>query len=218
MPILTIPMEPNAKLHAGEGKNLDDTTMYRQMVGSLIYLTLTRPDITYAVGIASRHMQNPKKPQLEAVKNILRYVKSTLDYDILYQKDKVCQITGYCDADYAGDYDTRRSTTGYVFSLGSGAVSWCSKRQPTVSLLTTEAEYRATAMAAQESTWLTRLLQDLRQPVKQVLHYCDNRSAICLVENPVFHARTKHIKVHYHFIREKFLQGEINMKLTPTEE
>jgi hypothetical protein len=149
---LTTPMEPNAKLRAGEGKNLDDTTMYRQMVGSLIYLTLTRPDITYVVGVASHHMQNPKKPHLEVVKKILRYVKSTLDYDILYQKDGVCQITGYCDADYARDCDTRRSTTGYVFSLGSGAVSWCSKRQPTVSLSTTEAEYRAAVMAAREST------------------------------------------------------------------
>jgi hypothetical protein len=145
-------------------------------------------------------------------------VKSTLDYGILYQKDGVCQITGYCDVDYVGDCDTRRSTTCYVFSLRSGAVSWCSKRQPTVSLSTTEAEYIAAAMAVQESTWLTRLLQDLHQPVKQVLLHCDNRSAICLAENPVFHARTKHIEVHYHFIREKVLQGEINMKLTPTEE
>jgi hypothetical protein len=108
--------------------------------------------------------------------------------------------------------------TCYVFSLGSGAVSWCNKRQPTVSLSTTKAEYRAPAMAAQESMWLTRLLQDLRQPVKQVLLHCDNKSAICLTENPVFHARIKHIEVHYHFIREKVLQGEINMKLTPTEE
>lgn len=97
-------------------------------------------------------MQNPKKPHLEAVRRILRYVKSTLGYGVMYKKGRECKLVGYCDADYAGDYDTRRSTTGYVFMLGSGAISWCSKRQPTVSLSTTEAEYRAAAMAAQEST------------------------------------------------------------------
>ncbi|XP_039142881.1 uncharacterized mitochondrial protein AtMg00810-like [Dioscorea cayenensis subsp. rotundata] len=215
---LSTPMEPNIKLRAGEGKNLEDPRMYRQLVGSLIYLTLTRPDLAYAVGVASRYMQNPKKPHLEAVRRILRYLKGTTDYGILYRKGEGCQVTGYCDADYAGDCDTRRSTTGYIFSLGSGAVSWCSKRQPTVSLSTTEAEYRAAAMAAQESTWLMQLLRDLHQPIEQVILHCDNRSAVCLAENPMFHARTKHIEVHYHFLREKVLQGEIHMKLTPTEE
>ncbi|XP_039128972.1 uncharacterized mitochondrial protein AtMg00810-like [Dioscorea cayenensis subsp. rotundata] len=182
---LSTPMEPNIKLRAGEGKDLEDPRMYRQLVGSLIYLTLTRPDLAYAVGVASR---------------------------------EGCQVTGYCDADYAGDCDTRRSTTGYIFSLGSGAVSWCSKRQPTVSLSTTEAEYRAAAMAAQESTWLMQLLKDLHQPIEQVMLHCDNMSAVCVAENPMYHARTKHIEVHYHFLREKVLQGEIHMKLTPTEE
>lgn len=121
--------------------------MYRQLVGSLIYLTLTRPDIAYAVGVVSRFMQNPKKPHF---RRILRYMKGTLDYGLLYKKGEQCKIVGYCDADYAGDHDTRRSTTGNVFRLGLGAVYWCSKRQPTVSLSTTEAEYRAAAMAAQE--------------------------------------------------------------------
>ena len=97
--------------------------MYRQLVGSLIYLTLTRPDISYAVGMASRYMQNPRKPHLEAVQRILRYVKGTIDYGLLYKKAKACKLLGYCDADYAGDHDTRRSTTGYMFSLGSAAIS-----------------------------------------------------------------------------------------------
>ena len=97
--------------------------MYRQLVGSLIYLTLTRPDISYAVGMASRYMQNPRKPHLEAVQRILRYVKGTIDYGLLYKKGEACKLLGYCDADYAGDHDTRRSTTGYMFSLGSAAIS-----------------------------------------------------------------------------------------------
>ncbi|KAE8675325.1 Detected protein of unknown function [Hibiscus syriacus] len=156
-------MEPNAKMCAHEGKDLEDATMYRQLVGSLIYLTLTRPDISYAVGMMNRYMQNPKKPHLEAVRQILRYVKSTIDYGLLYKKCEDCKLLGYCHVDYAGDHDIRRSTTGYEFKLGSGTISWCSKRQPTVSLSTTEAEYRTTAMAAQESTWLIQLMNDLHQ-------------------------------------------------------
>ncbi|KAM2723556.1 hypothetical protein EV1_026500 [Malus domestica] len=217
-PTLT-PMEPNAKMCAHEGKDLEDATMYRQLVGSLIYLTLTRPDISYAVGVMSQYMQNPKKPHLEAVRRILRYVKSTIDYGLLYKKGEDCKLVGYCDANYAGDHDTRRSTTGYVFKLGSGTISWCSKRQPTVSLSTTEAEYRAAAMAAQENAWLVQLMSDLHQPVDySVPLYCDNQSAIRLAENLVFHARTKHVEVHYHFIREKVLQEEIEMRQVKTND
>jgi hypothetical protein len=212
------PMEPNAKMCAHEGKDLEDATMYRQLVGSLIYLTLTRPDISYAVSVMSRYMQNPKKPHLEAVRRILRYVKSTIDYGLLYKKGEDCKLVGYCDADYAGDHDTRRSTTGYVFKLGSGTISWCSKRQPTVSLSTTEAEYRAAAMATQESTWLMQLMRDLHQPIDYAVSlHCDNQSAIRLAENPEFHARTKHVEVHYHFVREKVLEGKIKMYQTKTE-
>ena len=185
-------------------------TMYRQLVGSLIYLTLTRPDITYAVSVISRFMQKPKKPHLEAIKRILRYVKGSIDYGILYHNDRNFEVAGYCDADYAGDLDTRRSTTGYVFKLGSGAASWCSKRQPTVSLSSTKVEYRASAMATHECAWLTQPLKDLHQLVDYgVKLSCDNQSAIRLAENPVFHARTKHLEVHYHFVRVKVLRGEI---------
>ena len=126
--------------------------MYRQLVGSLIYLTLTRPDISYPVRMVSRYMSNPKKPHLDAVKRILRYVKGTINFGILYKKTKDCQVMGYCDADYAGDCGTQRSTIRYFFSLGSGPISWCSKRQPTMALSSTEAEYRSAAMATQEST------------------------------------------------------------------
>ncbi|KAE8704559.1 tir-nbs resistance protein [Hibiscus syriacus] len=130
-----------------------------------------------------------------------------------------CKLVGYCDADYAGDHDTRRSTTGYMFTLGSGTISWCSKRQPTVSLSTTEVEYRAAAMAAQESTWMIQLMNYLHQPVDYVvLLYCDNQSTIQLAENPVFHARTKHVEVHYHFVREKVLQEEIEMRQVKRDE
>ena len=128
--------------------------MYRQLVGSLIYLTLTWLEISYAVGVASQYMQNPRKPHLEAVHCILRYVKGMNDYGLLYKKGETCKVAGYCDADYAGDHDTCRLTTGYMFSLGIAVVSWSSKRQPTVSLSTIETEYRVAAVAAQESSCL----------------------------------------------------------------
>ncbi|XP_062100834.1 secreted RxLR effector protein 161-like [Humulus lupulus] len=121
-------MKANAKLCAHEGKDLQDGAIYRQLVGSLIYLTWTRPDISYAVDVASRYMQHPKKPHLEAVRRMLRYVKDTINYGLLYKKGDEVKIVGYYDANYAGDHDTRRSTTGYVFKLGSRALSWCSKR------------------------------------------------------------------------------------------
>ncbi|KAK2977435.1 hypothetical protein RJ640_028596 [Escallonia rubra] len=177
-PIL-IPIEPNAKICAHVGKDLEDATMYRQ----------------------------------------LRYVRCTIDYGIFYKKGGDYKLVGYCDANYAGDHDTRRSTTGYVFKLGTGTISWCSKRQPTVSLSTTEAEYRAAAMAAQGSTWLIQFMKDLHQPIGYAIPlYCDNLSAIRLAENPVFHARTKHVEVHYHFIKEKVLQEEIGLQQIKTED
>ncbi|XP_058103571.1 secreted RxLR effector protein 161-like [Magnolia sinica] len=150
-PIATL-MEANVRLCSKEGKDLKDATMYRQIVSSLIYLTLSQSDITYVVGVVSRFMQTPKKPHLEAVRRILRHVKGTINLGLLYKKGGACKIVGYYDADSSGDHDTRRSTTGYVFNLGSGTISWCSKRQLIVSLSTTAAEHRAMATAAQENT------------------------------------------------------------------
>jgi len=108
---ISTPMDPNVRLQEDEGNDLEDMTMYRQLVGSLIYLTLTRPDISYPVGVVSRYMSKPKKPHLDAVKRILRYVKGTINFGIMYKKTIDCQVMGYCDADYAGDSCTRQSTT-----------------------------------------------------------------------------------------------------------
>lgn len=216
---VSTPIEPNVKLCSIEGHELKDSTMYRKLVGSLIYLTITRPDIMFAVGVVSQYMEKPRKPHLDAVRRILRYVRGTFDLGILYKKCKEDEVVGHCDADYAGDPDTRMSTTGYTFNLGAGAVSWCSKRQPSVSLSTTEAEYKAAAMAAQECTWLMQLLKDLYQSTDEpVLLHCDNQSTIRLAENPIFHARTKHVEVQYHFVREKVLEGDIEMKYIQTND
>ncbi|CAL1355031.1 unnamed protein product [Linum trigynum] len=214
---MTTPMEANVQLNSQEGKDLEDVAMYRRLVGSLIYLTSTCPDISYVVGVVSRFMQNPKKVHLEIIKRVLRYVKGTIEHGIFYKKGADCKLEGYCNADYAGDLDIFRSTTGLCSHSVQEQCHGAIKRQSTVSLSSTEAEYRAAAMASQECTWLVQLLKDLHQEVDYpVPLYCNNLSAIKLAENPVFHARTNHVEVHYHFLREKVLKEEIEMKAVKT--
>jgi hypothetical protein len=209
---ISIPLEQNVKLTADEGDLVEDTTMYRHIVGSLIYMTITRPDLSYAIGVVSQFMQTPQKPHLDAVRRRLRYIKHTLQCGIFYETKSQLQVYGYTDADWAGNGSYRRSTSGFMFSFGSGAVSWNSKKQPTVALSSTKVEYRSVAIVAYEVVWLQKLLSDLGQSVDaHVVIYCDNISSILLANNPVYHDRTKHIEVHYHFIREKVLAKEIDL-------
>ena len=150
-----------AEISEDIGDEIEDPTMFRRIVGSLIYMTITRPDLSYAVGLVSQFMQMPRKTHLDAVRRILRYVKSTLHYGLFYEARKEIQIFGYTDADWAGSMYDRRSTNGFMFSLGSVAVTWSSKEQPIVALSSTEAEYRGATMAACEVVWLQKLLCDL---------------------------------------------------------
>ena len=216
---ISMPLDHNLKLRADEGQVLDDVTMYRKIVGSLIDLTISRPDLSYTVGLESQFMQLPRKPHLDAVRRTLRYVSATLDYALFYEANTEVQLYGYTDADWAGSASDRRSTSGFMFSLGSATVTWSSKKQPTVALSTTEAEYRGAAVAACEVAWLEMLLIDLGIQVQvPVVIYCDNLSSIQLARNPLFHARTKHIEVHYHFIRERVLDGDIDLTSVRTDE
>ena len=146
------------------------------------------------------------------------YVRATLDYALFYAGDAEIDLFGYTDADWAGSVTDRRSTSGFMFSFGSAAVTW-SKKQPTVALSSTEAEYRGAAVAACEVAWLYKLLGDFGLQVnRKVVIYCDNLSSIQLARNPMFHARTKHIEVHYHFIRERVLSSDIDLMYVNTEE
>ncbi|XP_048229097.1 secreted RxLR effector protein 161-like [Ricinus communis] len=147
---MTTPMEPCLKLTKDEGKLLEDATLFRQLVGSLFYLTITRPDISYSVRVISQFMDKPRESHLIAAKRILRYVKSTLNFGLLYMQHASFLLTGFVDADWAGDVNDRRSTTRYCFNTGSAAVSWYSKKQTTVALSSCEAEYVAATMATQE--------------------------------------------------------------------
>ncbi|CAL1353780.1 unnamed protein product [Linum trigynum] len=175
---------------------------YASAVGSLMYaMVCTRPDLAHAVSVVSRFMIQPGKEHWQAVKRMFRYLKGTPDVGISFGSDTECLVSGYSDSDYAGDVDTRRSMTGYVFTLGSSVVSWKATLQSAVTLSTTEAEYMALTEAAKEGIWLKGLVGDLGLHHDQALVYCDSLSAICLAKDQVHHERTKHIDVRYHFLR-----------------
>jgi hypothetical protein len=170
-----------------DGAEKVDAQSYRSLVGSLLYLTTTRPDIMHAVGLISRFMQSPSKIHFGAAKRILRYVCGTRNYGIWYTSSNNFGLVGYTDSDWAGSFDDRKSTSGYVFSLGSGAVLWCSKKQPTISLSSTEAEYIAAATTTCEAIWLKKVLLDLKQEQKYATTiYCDNLSTIAITKNQCF--------------------------------
>ncbi|KAH9669465.1 retrovirus-related pol polyprotein from transposon RE1 [Citrus sinensis] len=193
-----------------------NATEYRRLVGGLQYLTLTRPDIVHAVNKVCQHFQTPTEANLRAVKRILRYLKGSLDYGIRFLQQSSLNITAFCDADWGGCPDTRRSTTGYCVYMGANCISWSSKRQPTVSRSSAEAEYRALASTAAELTWITYLYREIGIPLAQPPQILsDNLSALYMTINPVFHARSKHIELDYHFIREKVADGALVTRFVP---
>ncbi|CAL1360023.1 unnamed protein product [Linum trigynum] len=164
---------------------------YASAVGSLMYaMVCTRPDLAHAVSVVSRFMIQPGKKHWQAVKRIFRYLKGTSDVGISFGSDTECLVSGYSDSDYAGDVDTRRSMTGYVFTLGSSVVSWKATLQSAVTLSTTESEYMAFTEAAKEEIWLKGLVGDLGLHHDQAVVYCDSLSAICLAKDQVHHERT----------------------------
>jgi len=175
---------------------------YQELLGALLYLaTCTRPDISFAFGRLSRYASAQTTEHLGAAKSLLRYLRGTADLGLSYGVEGA--LTDYSDADFAADVDSRRSTTGYVFTFNGGAISWLSKIQPTVAASTTEAQYISAAMAAKEAMWLRRLMGDLTGVTKAVNMKCDNQGAIALMHNAACSARTKHIDINFHFIREK---------------
>lgn len=209
-------MEPKTEAEAKEMENKP----YREIVGSLMYLTQhTRPDITYAVNLVSRFSQNPGKVHLGAIKRILRYLKGTINVKLHFVKNDE-EICGYSDADWAEDRDDRKSTLGYIFMFQGGAVSWASKKQPTVANSTTEAEYTATAFTTKEALWIRKLLTEIdpQLTAKPITIHSENRSSINLCQNEGFSQRTKHMDVRHHLIKENVEKGVIKMKFLPTEE
>eukprot|EP00253_Pinus_taeda_P019467 PITA_19467 len=180
---------------------------YASAVGSLMYAVVcTRLDITHAVGVLSKFMSKPGKEHWTIVKQAFRYLRGTSDYGFCYQGrpglDRVLDIHGFVDANWVGDLDQRRSTSGYVFNLFGGVVSWMSKKQSVVALSTTEAEYMVATHASKEEFWLQRLCSSMRLVQGAIRINCDSQSAIFLAKNCAYHSKTKHIDVQYHFVRD----------------
>ena len=181
--------------------------------------TCTRPDIAHAVGEVAKFCEKYGKSHWAAAKRILKYLKTTQDLHIKSSGNSKGELIGFADANWAGDVDTRRSTTGYVFFLNSGVISWNSKRQPTVATSSTEAEYMSLYSATQEAIWLRLLLKDLEYTDNAATTiFQDNQGCISLAKNPVYHARTKHIDIKFHFLREKVMDEVIVLEYKPTEE
>jgi len=212
----TTPMSTALKM-TKKGEELD-TNVYHfsELVGSLLYLSVcTRPDIAQATGAMARYMSRPTTQHWTAAKGVLKYLAGTEDTGITYGPEKM-DIMGYSDADYAGDLDTRRSTTGYVFMLNGGVISWSSRLQPTVAASTAEAEYMAASQAVKEALWLRKLTSDLGGDLKTMQLYTDNQAALTLLKNPIASARSKHIDIIYHFARERVARKEVKFDYCPT--
>ena len=219
---VSIPADPHQKDDKVDSEdNLVETTApYREAIGNLMCLAMgTRPDITFAVNRASRHMENPTKLHWNAVKRIFKYIKGTSGYGLTFSKDNPKDVKAFSDADYANDVETRKSTTGYVILWGSSVISWCSQRQSVVTLSTTDAEYIAACQTAREIMWVKKLLNELCNKEKQnITLFMDNQSAIQLIKNPVYHKRTKHIDVKYHYVRDMHLDGNYDLDYVITKE
>ena len=211
------PVDTGSKLSAASGPPLKDPTSYRSLARALEYLTFTRPDISYAVQQVCLFMHDPREPHMHALRRILRYVKGTLSLGLHLHPSSTTGLVSYTNADWGGCPDTRRSTSGYCVFLGDNLISWSSKRQPTLSRSSAEAEYRGVANVVSETCWLRNLLLELHCPVtKATLVYCDNVSAVYLSGNPVQHQRTKHVEIDIHFVREKVARGHVRVLHVPS--
>ncbi|XP_019089054.1 PREDICTED: uncharacterized protein LOC109127914 [Camelina sativa] len=197
----------------------EDVGRYRRLVGKLIYLTITRPDICYAVNQVSQHMKAPTNFDWQTLERILCYLKGSPGQGIWMGKNNNTELVGYYDADYASDTIDRRSTTGYCTFVGGNLVTWKSKKQKVVSQSSAESEYRAMKKLTNELTWLKGLLKDLGVESDQpITMHCDNKAAIHIATNSVFHERTKHIEVDCHKVREKIEEGVVLPCYTPSKD
>lgn len=204
----SIPMDPTLHLTKDMGTLLPSPTAYRELIGRLLYLTITRPDITFVVHQLSQFLSAPTDTHLQAAHKILRYLKNNPGQGLMYSANSELCLNVFADADWATCKETRRSITGFCVYLGSSLISWKSKKQAVVSRSSTEAEYRSLALATCEIIWINQLLRDLLvTPTGPAKLYCDNKSAIHIATNPVFHERTKHIEIDCHTVRDQIKAG-----------
>ena len=198
------------KLHASKGE-LVDPTLYRQVIGSLMYLVNTRPDLSFVVNTINQFMVEPMRVHWTVVKHILRCLAGTIDYGLDYRRSDGVGLVGFTDSDWAGSVSDRKSTSSCCFNLGSTIVSWFNKKQKFVALSFDEASC--------EALWLHKMMVDLfGQQLSPTVIHCDNQSCIKLSENPVFHDRSKHIEIKYNFIRNYVQRGVVQLHCVSTNE
>ena len=211
------PIDPNLRLGEAEKDATVDKEMYQRLVGRLIYLSHTRPNIAYAMSVISQFMHSPKEAHLQAAYRVLQYLKGATGKGILFKRNGGLVLEAYTDADYAGSIVDRRSTSGYCTFLGGNLVTWRSKKQNVVARSSAEAEFRTMAQGVCELLWLKIVLEDLKIKWDGPMRlYCDNKSTINIAHNPVQHDRTKHIEIDRHFIKEKLDSGLICTPYVPT--
>ena len=204
------PMDSTKQLGQEADKLMTDPSKYRRLIGRLLYLCITRPDVTFAVHKLSQYVSKPCNEHWAAAERVLKYIKGTPGHGLCYSRKAEPSLSIFSDADWATCPDTRKSMTGFCLFLGTSLISWRAKKQPTISRSSAEAEYRAMAQASCEVVWALALLEDFGIKMrKSVPLYCDSQAAVHICSNPVFHERTKHIEVDCHTVREKYLEGVI---------
>ena len=217
---ISTPLETNVKLVKIDVPEVDAKTYQSTLVGLMYAMLAMHPDLAYAVGALSKHAACPGQAHFAVLKRVYHYLHGTMDTCLVYRKMSELSLLGYVDADWAGDINDHRSISGYTFITAGGAISWLSKKQSSVALSSTEAEYMATAAAAKEATWLKVLFSETEPSLMctAIKLFIDNQSAMSLAKNATFHDRMKHIVIHHHYIREKVDEGEIILEYLPTVE
>ena len=205
--LVKTPMSPNIKLTIDLLVKSVDSSLYRSMIGSLLYLTASRPDISYSVGVCARYQANPKESHMIALKRIIKYIKTTIEFGVWYSKDTNNVLAGYSEADQLG-----------MSQLSNDLISWMSKKQNFISLSTAEVEYTAASSCCTQLLWMQKLLHDYGICQEHLTIYYDNTSAINISKNSVQHSRTKHIKIRHHFIRKIVEDGTLALKFIHTDD
>ena len=215
---LGTPMSSTCRLDKDESGKSIDQKLYRGMIGSLLYLTASRPDIMFSVCMCARYQSNPKESHLLAVKRILRYLSGSIEIGLWYSRDSSFELIAYSDADFAGCKLDRKSTSGTCQFLGVNLISWSSKKQNSVALSTAEAEYIAAGSCCAQILWIKQQLEDFGIKLTKTPIRCDNTSAINLSKNPVQHSRSKHIEIRHHFIRDHVQNSNVILDFVCTND
>jgi len=216
---MSTPMAIGCKLSKGDDSPKADQKKYRSMIGGLLYLTQTRPDIMNVVGLVARFQADPRESHVMAIKKIFRYLKGTVEYGLWYPRDHDFSLHAYTNADWTRDVDDRKSTSGGALFLGKRLVSWLSKKQEVISLSTVEEEYITAVGSCTQVLWMKQMLRDIRAEYEEpITIFCDNSSVIKISKNLVLHSKTKHISIKFHFLREQVNKNEVRLECVPSKD